>query len=322
MRILNRAAVAAALPHADCVAALVPAMQAVSNGAVDMPLRQYLTIPETGGGKFTAMPGYLADPRSFGIKLVAKYPREPESPLGSHTGAVILFDAELGAPVAILDGSELTAIRTAAASALATRELARSDAQVLTILGTGLQAEHHVHAIRAVREIAEVRVWGRNHDRAAALAAALPVPAVAMADLADAIAGADIICTTTSAREPFLAGALLEPGQHLNLVGAAIVEASEVDIDVVKRSRVYVDYRASARAQAGELAAADAAGMPFDDLVVAELGEVLAGTAPGRDSVAEITTYKSLGVSAQDLAAAHAAYQRATADDIGVVVDW
>lgn len=297
-------------------------MRAVSSGAVDMPLRQYLTIPDTNGGKFTAMPGYLADPRSFGIKLVAKYPREPDSPLGSHTGAVILFDAELGAPVCVLDGSEVTAIRTAAASALATRVLARRDAHVLTVLGTGLQAEHHVHAIRAVRDIDEVRVWGRNTERAAALADALPGSATAVTELADAVAGADIVCTTTSAREPFLAGALLEPGQHLNLVGAAIIEASEVDINVVRRSRVYVDYRPSARAQAGELAAADAAGFAFDDVVVAELGEVLAGSAPGRGSDDEITTYKSLGVSAQDLAAAFVTYHRAVSDDIGVDVDW
>ncbi|MEM8981472.1 MAG: ornithine cyclodeaminase family protein [Pseudomonadota bacterium] len=322
MRILNKAAVASALSHADCVDALEPAMRAVSSGAVDMPLRQYLTIPDTNGGKFTAMPGYLADPRSFGIKLVAKYPREPDSPLGSHTGAVILFDAELGAPVCVLDGSEVTAIRTAAASALATRVLARRDAHVLTVLGTGLQAEHHVHAIRAVRDIDEVRVWGRNTERAAALADALPGSATAVTELADAVAGADIVCTTTSAREPFLAGALLEPGQHLNLVGAAIIEASEVDINVVRRSRVYVDYRPSARAQAGELAAADAAGFAFDDVVVAELGEVLAGSAPGRGSDDEITTYKSLGVSAQDLAAAFVTYHRAVSDDIGVDVDW
>ena len=322
MRILNGAAVAAALPHAACVDALDPAMRAVSAGNADMPLRQYLTIPATDGGKFTAMPGYLGEPRSFGIKLVAKYPRAPESALGSHTGAVVLFDADLGAPTAILDGSALTAIRTAAASALATRELARAESTVLAVFGTGLQAEHHVHAIRAVRDIDEVRIWGRNTAHAEALAARLPGNTAAVASIEAAVIGADILCTTTSARTPFLEGGLLEPGQHLNLVGAAIIEASEVDVEVVRRSRMYTDYRASARAQAGELAAAAAIGLAFDETVIGELGEVLAGTVAGRQHDSDITTYKSLGVSAQDLAAAAVAVQRAIDDDIGIDVDW
>lgn len=326
MRILNAGAVAAALPHNVCVAALAPAMRAVSAGKVELPLRQYLEIPATNGGKFTSMPGFLSEPRSFGIKLVAKFPREPGSPLGSHTGGVMLFDADQGVPTALLDGSELTAIRTAAASALATQHLARRESTTLAILGTGMQARHHALAVCAVMPIAEIRVWGRDQGRREALATALGTEcgtaAIATDSVAACVSRADVICTTTSAREPILFGEQLEPGQHLNLVGAAIIESSEVDVEVVRRSRVYVDYRASARAQAGELALAQAAGLEFDDCVAGEIGEVLAGAIAGRESADQITTYKSLGVAAQDLAAAHAALQSAEAHGHGVVVDW
>ena len=142
MRILNREAVAEALSHAECIDALESAMRAVSRGDTIMPLRRYMDIPGQGG-KFTLMPGYLGEPCTFGVKIVSKYPRSAESPFGSHVGAVMIFDSEEGIPLALLDGSELTAIRTAAASALATRVLARADAASLAILGTGTQARHH-----------------------------------------------------------------------------------------------------------------------------------------------------------------------------------
>ncbi len=326
MRIINREALAGCLSHSDCVAALAPAMQMVSAGRVDMPLRQYMQIPDTDGGKFTLMPGYLDDPRGFGVKIVCKYPREPDSPYGSHVGAVMLFDAEHGIALALIDGSELTAIRTAAASALATRELARDDSRVLAILGTGLQALHHVHAIRAVRPIDEVRIWGRSLANAEALAQSLELPAevsVAATDSVDAaLDGADVICTTTSAKTPILPGARLSAGQHVNLVGAAIMEAAEADAEVVRRSRFVIDYWPSARDQAGELAAALADGLTEEEAVAGEIGQILAGSVPGRQDDAQITVYKSLGVAAQDLAAAHMAYQRAHEQDLGVVVDW
>ncbi|MEM7704406.1 MAG: ornithine cyclodeaminase family protein [Pseudomonadota bacterium] len=326
MRIINRQALASCLSHSDCVEALAPAMQMVSAGRVDMPLRQYMQIPETGGGKFTLMPGYLDDPRGFGVKIVCKYPREADSLYGSHVGAVMLFDAELGIPLALIDGSELTAIRTAAASALATRALAREDSRVLAILGTGLQALHHIHAIRAVRPIDEVRVWGRSMANADALAQSLTLPdgvSVATVGTVDeALDGADIVCTTTSAKTPILGGDQLTPGQHVNLVGAAIIEAAEADAEVVKRSRFVIDYWPSARDQAGELAAALADGLTEDEAVAGEIGQILAGHVAGRQDQEQITVYKSLGVSAQDLAAAHMAYQRASEQDLGVVVDW
>lgn len=325
MRILNQPALSQCLSHLDCVAALIPAMKSVSAGNTEMPLRQYLSIPETAG-KFTVMPGYLGEPRCFGVKLVSKYPRAPDSPYGSHVGAVMLFDADMGIPVALMDGSELTAIRTAAASALATRTLARPESTVLTVLGTGLQALHHARAILQVSPITELRIWGRNPDHAQNLCNTLKPPNDLLlntfTDIGPAISGADIICTTTSARQPLLFGAQLEPGQHLNLVGAAILEAKEVDAEAVRRGRYFVDYRASARAQAGELAAVLADGTSEADVVAGEIGEVLADEVQGRRSDDEITIYKSLGVAAQDLAAAVAAFTHAQTLNAGIVVDW
>lgn len=325
MRVLNRSAVAAALSHAECVEALVPAMCAVSDGRTDMPLRQYLNIPRTQG-KFTVMPGYLDDPRVFGLKAVAKYPRETDSPLGSHVGAVMIFDADLGVPLALMDGAELTAIRTSAASALATRELAREDAATLAILGCGTQAVHHIHAMLAVRPIRDIHVWGRNAATADAMIASLTLPDhinVARADTAqDAVTNADIVCTTTAARTPILQAQWLAPGTHVNLVGAAIRDAAEADQAIVTDTQFYTDYRPSALAQAGELIDAIEAGVVDETVIVGELGEVLLGRAPDRQNDDDITTYKSLGVAAQDLAAAVHALAAAEKRALGVAVDW
>lgn len=300
-------------------------MRAVSDQRTIMPLRQYIDIPGSDG-KFTLMPGYIDEPRSFGFKVVAKYPRAPDSPYGSHVGAVMVFDADEGIPVAMVDGAELTAIRTSAASALATRELARQDATVLAILGTGAQAEHHIHAIRAVRAITHVRIWGRHRERAQALVQRMQLPDNIQTHVADdaanAVLGADIVCTTTAAKTPLLSAASLAEGCHVNLVGAAIIEAAEVDVDVVAKSRFFVDYRPSAMAQAGELAAAIEQGVIDASHIAGEIGEVLSGRIDARQHDEQLTVYKSLGVAAQDLAAAMAACANAQQHDLGVNVDW
>lgn len=325
MRILNREAVAESLSHAECIEAVEVAMRAVSRGDTIMPLRRYLDIPGRGG-KFTLMPGYLGEPCTFGVKIVSKYPRAPDSPYGSHVGAVMIFDSGQGIPLALLDGSELTAIRTAAASALATRILARADAATLAILGTGTQARHHVRALSCVRPITEVRVWGRTDAHARRLVRRLALPASVSARVCDsarkAVDGADVVCTTTSAAEPVLEGKWLAPGCHVNLVGAAIAGSAEADVDVVTRSRFYVDYKASAMDQAGELLAAIRDGVVSEAHIAGEIGDVLAGRVAGRSDDEEITVYKSLGVAAQDLAAAYAAFRNAESRKIGVDLTW
>ncbi|MEM1232006.1 MAG: ornithine cyclodeaminase family protein, partial [Pseudomonadota bacterium] len=300
-------------------------MQSVSRGAVDLPLRQYIPIPDTGG-KLTAMPGYLGEPRSFGVKLVSKFPRAADDPAGTHEGGVMLFDPEHGVPRALLQGAELTAIRTASASALATRTLARPDAEHLLIMGAGEEAAHHLKALAAVLPLTHISVWARRPEQAQALLAQHPpsagVTASVVTDAASAVRAADVICTVTSAATPILEGAWLQTGTHVNLVGAAIQTAAEADPEVVVRSRYFTDYRASCFAQAGELANAMATGRVDESHVLGELGELLSGAVPGRRSAEDITVYKSLGVAAQDLAAAVAATNAADAADLGVEVDW
>ncbi|MGK0500767.1 MAG: ornithine cyclodeaminase, partial [Oceanicoccus sp.] len=209
MLVLNKAAVAESLNHAECIDVLFDTMQSVSAGDVVLPLRQFMPIPETPG-KFTLMPGYLGNPRTFGVKIVSKFPREPGSPYGTHAGGVMIFDAEIGIPLALLDGGELTAIRTAAASGLATRELARNNAETLVLLGCGEEARHHLQAIMAVRTLKKVIVWGRSVERAQAFVDAQQLPPSidihAEADAETAVDAADIICTVTSATTPILKG--------------------------------------------------------------------------------------------------------------------
>jgi ornithine cyclodeaminase len=325
MLVLNREAVAASLSHRDCIDALEPTMRAVSAGETIMPLRQYMTIPGTRT-KFTLMPGFTEQPRCFGVKIVSKPERAPGAAGDSHIGAVMVFAADEARPVALLDGAELTAIRTAAASALATRELARQDARRLAIMGCGVQARHHVAALLQVRPVDHIVAWGRDQARTDAFLAALEVPAgvtVAAADsVAAACAEADIVTTVTSSKEPILRGDWLRPGTHVNLVGAAVREAAEADAETVRRARFFVDYRASAMAQAGELLDALAQDIVGEDHIAGEIGEVLDGRVAGRQSADEITVYKSLGVAAQDLAAGWQAWQQAHAQALGVEVDW
>lgn len=333
MLIIPQSEVERLLPVAACVPVMREAMMATSRGDVSLPIRQFMPVPGAAG-KMAIMPGSLgtageSDDASFGIKLVCKYDRplidgKPD-PLGTHVGMVMLFDSAKGVPLAMVEGSSLTSIRTSAASALATDLLARRDATKLAIIGNGEQASRHIAAMQAVREISEVTVWGREPSRAEEFAKSASerfgVPVSAAPSAAEAVADADIVCTTTSAKEPVLSGADLKPGQHINLVGSAIPTTSEVDHEAVRRARFYVDYRPAAMAAAGELLKAIDAGFVTEDHIVAEIGEVAGDPALARRSDKEITCYKSLGVAAQDLAAAQAVFQAAEAEGAGLTVD-
>ena len=320
MLIISAAEVEASLPMPRAIAAMRDVMMQVSAGRTVLPLRQFMAIPDAPG-KLAVMPGYIADPPLFGVKTVAKYSHPPGSPHGSphgsHIGVLQLFDAKTGLLLAIIEGGSLTAIRTAAASALATDVLARPHASRLAILGTGEQARRHVLAMAAVRPISEVRVWGRSLSRATAFADALELPARAFADVAAAVADADIICTTTPAVDPILFGATVAPGTHVNLVGSAVPVTAEADSALVARSEFFVDFREAALAQAGELRRAIAEALVGPAHIRAEIGEILLGTAPGRSSAAAVTIYKSLGVTAQDLAAGAVVLAAARATGLG-----
>jgi len=224
----------------------------------------------------------------------------------------VLFEPVTGAPVCVAHAGEITAIRTAAASAVATDALARRDAHRLAILGCGEQAATHARAIPKVREIREIGVWGRSPERARAFAARmgaeLGLPVSAEGDVQRLVGEADVICTVTAAREPILKGAWVRPGTHLNLVGSSAAGPVEVDNELVVRSRFIADSREGVLRQGAEFLKAKEAGLVGDDHIVAEVGQVLAGDIDGRRSDAEITVYKSLGHVVQDLAAAQVLY--------------
>lgn len=314
MRIITEAMVEEHLTMPDCIEAMRGAMIAVSNGDTTLPIRQYMPIPNTQG-KMAMMPGTIANPACYGIKLVCKYIREDNSPYGTHVGMVLVFDSQKGLPLAIIEGASLTAIRTAAASALATDLLARPECETLTIMGYGEQARRHILSMLAVRKPKNIYIWGRDFKKAAAFAAQMTgetrqkVSAIATAE--DAVRAADLICTTTSSKTPILMGAWLKPGAHVNLVGAAVATSTEADQDVVTLSRFVTDYRPAAMAAAGELLNAIEAGVASQKTIAAEIGEIAAGRIGGRTSHSEITVYKSLGVAAQDLAAGHWLYEKA-----------
>jgi ornithine cyclodeaminase/alanine dehydrogenase-like protein (mu-crystallin family) len=324
MRIIKRSEVERLLPVEACVDVMRLAMVATSRRDVTLPIRQFMPVPDTVG-KLAIMPGTLGKPACFGIKLVCKYDRPTDDPLGTHVGMVMLFDSAKGVPLAMIEGSSLTAIRTSAASALGTDVLARKDSSRLAVIGNGEQAMRHVHAMMAVRPIENVAIWGRDSRRAegfaTAVEAATGVGAQSCATAAAAVYDADIICTTTSAKAPILFGEDLRPGQHINLVGSAIPTAAEIDDEAVAAARFYVDYRDAAMAAAGELLGAIERGVVTESHVIGEIGEVIAGSVEGRRCDTDITMYKSLGVASQDLAAAHAVWRLAELEGGGTTVE-
>ncbi|MGC1782556.1 MAG: ornithine cyclodeaminase family protein [Acidobacteriaceae bacterium] len=312
MRLIDREEVAHRLTYEMCIPLMRDAMIAFSKGKTKQLLRSIL--PLSNGRLFGIMPGALAADGAFGAKLISIFPENFALGKQSHQGLVVLFDPESGAPVCAVHAGEITAIRTAAASAVATDALARKDARRMALLGYGEQAKTHARAIRKVRPLESITVWGRSHDRAEDFAmrmqAELAVPVVAARTVPEAVADADIICTVTSAPDPILKGEWVRPGTHLNLVGSSFAGPAEVDSDLVVRSRFIADSREGVLNQGAEFLRAKAAGRIGDEHIVAEIGQVLSGEIEGRRSAEEITVYKSLGHVVQDLASAWALYTR------------
>ena len=292
--------VARLLPYADCIPLMREAMIALSEGRTRQLLRSILDLPE--GRAFGAMLGAMLDDGVFGAKLVSVYPDNFAHGGPSHQGVVALFDAGTGAPTAMLDAGEITAIRTAAASAAATDALARPDARRLAVLGYGEQALRHVEAIRHVREIELLTIWGRDPAKAEAFAARHG--GIACASVAEAVAEADIICTVSAAPEPILFSAEVMDGAHVNAVGSSRAGPVEIGNDLVARARLFADQAEGVRAQGAEYLNAIAAGAIRPEHLLGEIGEVFAGTLPGRTSEGDVTIYKSLGNIVQDLASA------------------
>lgn len=318
--LLNRAEITRLLPMRECLEVMATALMSLAREEAMLPLRSVMRLPESRGA-LGMMPAYLSKPQVMGLKALTIFPHNEGKKHDSHQGAVLLFEAEHGGLLAIMDAGAITAIRTAAVSGLATRVLARAEAQDLAILGSGVQAASHLQAMLLVRKIERVRAWSRNFEHAQAFAEAysavhkLTIDAVAGTRLA--VENADIICTVTSAKEPILLGEWLAAGAHINAVGSSTPAARELDTAAVVRARLFVDRRESALQEAGDFLIPKKEGVIADDHIQGELGEILSGQVEGRNSREEITLFKSLGLAVEDVAAAHYLYQKAVSTGAG-----
>lgn len=312
MRVIDRQEVAQRLTYELCIPIVREAMIAFSTGQTRQLLRSI--IPLADGRMFGLMPGAMGDEAPFGAKVISVYPENFARGRQSHQGLIVLFDPATGAPACVVHAGEVTAIRTAAASAAATDALARPDARRLALLGYGEQAATHARAIAKVRSLEQIAVWGRSLERAQAFATSigeeLGVPAVAYADAKDAVAEADIICTVSAAKEPILKGAWVAPGTHVNVVGSSYAGPVEIDDELVVRARFIADSREGVLAQGAEYLKAKAAGLIDERHVVGEIGQVFAGQLEGRQNPFQVTIYKSLGHVVQDLASAWALFKQ------------
>jgi alanine dehydrogenase len=324
MLLLAHADVELLLDPRELIEAVGAALADLSAGRASAPNRVAAPVPDRQG-LLAAMPGYVPSLGALTAKLVTLFPANAGGPLPTHQALVAAFEPQTGEPVAIMDGGAITALRTAAGSALSTRLLARPDARVLAIVGTGVQARAHARVVPLVRDFAEVRVAGRSRAGAERLAgelAAAGLPARAVGAFADAVRGADVVCATTHALEPVVLGEWLAPGSHVTSVGYNPA-GRELDAAAVVGALVVVESREAALAPvpagAGDLTQLIRDGLIGPDHIHAELGELVAGTRPGRSSPDEITLYKSVGVAVEDAAAA--ALVLARARDRGVGAD-
>jgi len=326
--ILSHRDVHAALPPEACAEAMAAVLAEHARGATYLPLRSVIK-PPGAAGFMGLMPGWRAQQpdqdAAFALKAICIMPGNPARGLDAHQGLVTLFDGETGVPTAILDASAVTAIRTAAVTAVATGLLAREDARTLAILGAGVQARSHLRALANVRDFEQVRVYAptRAHVQALVEETSLDRGELTAATSAEeAVRGADVVVAVTNSREPVLQHGWLAPGAHVNAVGASTLQTRELDSATVAASALFCDSRESLRNEAGEFTRAIAEGaIAGEEHIRAELGEVLAGLAPGRRDGGELTLFRSLGIAVEDLAAAESAVATARERDIGTEVD-
>ena len=293
---LDEAAVSRLLRTEEVIPSMERALADFSSGRVVQPTREMVPVAEHEGF-LGLMPAYYAAGAALGVKLVAFYPQNRGIP--THHATILLFNPETGEPLVNMDGRLITEVRTAAVSAVATKYLARPDASVLAIIGSGVQAHSHLEALRLVRRFQDVRVWSPRH--ADDFARRFDVRAAASAE--EAVRGADVVVTATTSKTPVLSGEWLSPGVHINAVGACRPDWRELDDETLQRSRVYVDSREAALEESGDVIAAGR--------IFAELGEVVTGAKPGRESVEEISIFKSLGLAVEDVVTADLVYRKA-----------
>jgi len=313
------------LPMRDCIDVMVDALSALARGAVYQPLRTSVRLPEARG-VLGLMPAYrTGEHGAFGMKAICVFSGNPAQGKDAHQGAVMLFSRETGELMALMNASEITAIRTAAVSAVATRLLAREDAHRLGIIGAGVQARTHLAALNAVRSIKHARVACRNIEHAQKLVhemqPGLPFPIEAVATNEEAVRGADLIVTATSSQEPVINKDWISPGAHVNAIGTHSPDSREIDSATMAAAKIFTDRRESALNESGDYLLAAKEGLINEDSIVAEIGELLIGMKSGRSSSTEITLFKSLGLAIEDVACAEYLYQKALSRDLGTWVN-
>ena len=324
--VVNHSEVRKILTMEACIPVMEKALSILSKGEADAPVRNSLRVLD-GSGVLGMMPGYVGgDLNIMGLKVVSVFPGNHKTEYESHQGAVMIYEMQYGRPLAIIDAGEITATRTAAVSAVATKLLARKDAGDLALIGSGTQASKHLEAIKLVRDIRRVRVWSVPLEHAQQFAERESkkhgINVEVMETAHEAAQGADIICTVSASSEPVLFGESVANGAHINAVGACFAKARELDTAAVAKSRLYVDYRESTINEAGDYLIPLKEGAIGEDHIIGEIGDILLGKIQGRSSDNEITLYKSLGISVEDLTAAYYIYQKATEIGLGTSVEF
>lgn len=324
LKIISADEVAALLPMDECIDVMQAAMQAASSGEIHVPLRIFMPLIDESAF-FALMPGSAKDPSVYGAKIISLHEDNAARDLPTIQGFVTLFDHVTGSPLSIIEGGSITAIRTAAASGLATRILAPDDACSHGILGTGVQAVTHIDAIASVRQTKSVVIWGRNYEKAGRLAAAQAartgLDVRATRDPAEA-AACDIVSTVTASVDPILRGEWVRRGAHVNLVGAHSATTREADTALITKASIFTDLLESLLHEGGDVVIPIDEGAIDAGFVKGEIGKVISGEIPGRKSDREITVYKSLGITAQDLFAAHRVYTKALSTGAGSDVEF
>ena len=320
MIVLSEREVRELLDMESCIEAMTEVLASLARGDLYNPLRS-VARPEGADTLLGLMPAYRggATP-AYALKEIVIVPTNPARGLDTHMGGVLLHDGTTGELVAIMNASPITEIRTAAVSGVATRALARPDAQRVAILGAGAQARGHVHAMRAVLDDPEIRIWARKLEAAEELAAETGASASPSIDAA--LFGAEVVCTTTAATEPIVEKRWLTRGAHVNAVGSCFPTTRELDTETVADASFFTDRRESCLNEAGDFILAAAEGAVGPEHIKAELGEVLAGMHPGREHEDELTVFESLGIAVEDLASAELIVRRARERGVGTEVDF
>ena len=310
---IDKEKIASLLPMNECIEVMEKMFRSLEAGECLQPLRNIMRLPD-GSGVLGMMPGHAAGYGVMGIKVITVFHANSETGLPSHQGIVMLFDAKNGQPLMLFDALEITAIRTAAASAVATKLLSRENSSTLAIIGSGEQAKRHIEAVLLVRNIKQVNLWSRKEKNAKhlldELAGKYNIPIYIKEDLQQAVQHADIICTVTASKEPVVMGEWISVGAHINAVGSSTPYARELDTTAIARSKLFTDRYESLFNEAGDFLIPKKEGVVTDEHVKAEIGEVLSGTKKGRENDEEITVFKSLGIAAEDIFSAYHIYEK------------